>query len=78
MTCTAPRVLPRVCLCAVTALSGYAAHAVEPANIQAGPFLVVPTLDAELGYVDNLLRTEDDTKDTGSRPGLRTGSIPTP
>jgi len=41
------------------------AAAVRPANIQAGPVFITPTLDTRLGYDDNLLRSKDDKKDTG-------------
>ncbi|MFK8046804.1 MAG: hypothetical protein AB8B81_00080, partial [Halioglobus sp.] len=38
--------------------------AVEPANIQAGPLYIVPTLDVKSGYVDNLFRSRSDEKST--------------
>ena len=38
--------------------------AVEPANIQAGPVYIAPTLDVKTGYVDNLFRSRRDEKST--------------
>ena len=42
----------------------HSALAVEPANIQAGPLYIAPTLDVKTGYVDNLLRSGLDDKGT--------------
>jgi polysaccharide biosynthesis protein VpsM len=39
--------------------------ALEPANYQAGPVFLTPTVESRLGYVDNLLRSKDDEKSTG-------------
>ena len=39
--------------------------AIDPANLQAGPVFITPTLDTEVGYVDNLFRSDDDKKNTG-------------
>ncbi|MFT5334840.1 MAG: hypothetical protein ACJASY_002561 [Halioglobus sp.] len=45
-------------------LSSNSTLAVEPANIQAGPLYIVPTLDVKTGYVDNLFRSRRDEKST--------------
>jgi hypothetical protein len=42
-----------------------AALAVDPANLQAGPVFITPTLDTRVGYVDNLFRSKEDKKNTG-------------
>ena len=39
--------------------------AITPANLQAGPVFITPTLDTEVGYVDNLFRSDEDKKNTG-------------
>jgi len=48
----------------VVALANHSTLAVEPANIQAGPLYIVPTLDVKSGYVDNLFRSRNDEKST--------------
>lgn len=48
--------------CAV--LTSGTALAVEPVNYKAGPVLLTPTLETELGYVDNLFREKEDKKNT--------------
>ena len=40
------------------------AMAIDPANIQAGPFYIEPTLKVETRYVDNLFRSENDEQST--------------
>lgn len=44
--------------------ANHSSLAVEPANIQAGPLYIVPTLDVKTGYVDNLFRSRSDEKST--------------
>ncbi|MEH6589993.1 MAG: outer membrane beta-barrel protein [Halioglobus sp.] len=53
------------CLAALGVGGMQAASALEPANLQAGPVFVTPTLDSYLEYVDNLFRTPDDEKSSG-------------
>lgn len=45
-------------------LAPVTASAIEPANIQAGPVTIEPTLKVETRYVDNLFRSEDDERST--------------
>lgn len=54
-----------VALAAATAtIATSGALAYEPANLRAGPVFITPTLDTEVGYTDNLFRTEDDEEST--------------
>lgn len=60
--------LPRsvfLSLASVGMFSTNTSLAVDPANFQAGPVFFTPILDTELGYVDNLLRSNEDAIDTG-------------
>lgn len=43
----------------------FSVYAVDPANLQAGPAFISPTLDTRVGYDDNLVRTKDEKKSTG-------------
>lgn len=57
-----------LCTAIVTGISVFTTNtalALEPANYQAGPVFLTPTLDTRLGYVDNLFRTDNDKEDTG-------------
>lgn len=66
MTRNLLRLLPVSFFTATVALSANtAAEVKDPANFQAGPVFFTPTLDTELGYVDNLFRSETDAIDTG-------------
>lgn len=64
MTCAASRVLPGAVL-GLASLASLPLSALEPANFSAGPVLVTPTLETQVGYIDNLLRSRDNEKDTG-------------
>lgn len=56
--------VPAVLAAASGALATSAALAIEPANLQTGPFYVTPTLDTDLGYTDNLYRSSGDKVST--------------
>jgi len=39
--------------------------ALEPANLQAGPVYITPTIETRISYTDNLFRSPDDEESTG-------------
>ena len=45
-------------------LAAQSTQAIEPRNVQAGPFYIAPTLDVAARYVDNLFRLDEDKKST--------------
>ncbi len=51
-------------LASLGALGGSFVQATEPANYPLGPLFLTPTLEAELGWTDNLFRTRQDEVDT--------------
>tara|TARA_R110001599_G_scaffold353885_1_gene602428 strand:- start:12 stop:218 length:207 start_codon:yes stop_codon:yes gene_type:complete len=58
MKMIAMKVLPGAMLCAFGAVTAQTALALEPANLQAGPVFITPTLDVETYYTDNLWLTD--------------------
>jgi hypothetical protein len=58
------KALPAAVLCALGAITTPSALALEPTNLQAGPFFFTPTLDLEAYYTDNLWLTDSRKKDT--------------
>ena len=63
MTPATLKLLPAA-IAAATATFALGAQAYQPANLQAGPVFITPTVDTEVGYTDNLFRSEDDEKST--------------
>ena len=61
---TAMKALPTAVFCVLGTMSTPSAMALEPTNLQAGPFFFTPTLDLEAYYTDNLWLTDSRKKDT--------------
>jgi len=59
------KALSTVILASVASLVVHTTLALEPADYKVGPVFLTPTLDTKLSYVDNLLRSDNDEKNTG-------------
>ena len=60
----ANKVLLGLVLSAGIPVASYNAMATDPANLQAGPVYITPTLDTKVAYIDNLFRSAEDEVDT--------------
>ena len=58
------RALAASILLSAGCLAAQSTQAIEPRNVQAGPFYIAPTLDVAARYVDNLFRLDEDKKST--------------
>jgi len=64
MTRAAQKAIHAALFFALGALTAQTTQALEPSNLQAGPFFFTPTLDVEAYYTDNLWLTDSRKKDT--------------